>query len=302
MGGGLKHISPSSTLLSLSSSSFSSCNCQMNGKGGGVYLDLSSQTSSDFSLKWLEFNGNGEGNNGIQGKDVFVACSSFSSFSSLINSSSFSFAFSISDKENSMKGGYLSSPSPFDLFFFIIGYHLSPFSLSPSNSGDQLYCGFIDFPCLSLSSLLSNKNFNPSIPNHLILEDGNYQQNQLNVGEKEFKYEGQTPSGTKITFISSSSELFLISGGTLTFLSLSLLLSSSHSSSVITVGKGGKLHIQSITIKPSSSSTSLSSSLISFNGGEMIIDSSSIGPFVMNEGDGCGIRGNVGEGGGMMLS
>jgi hypothetical protein len=112
---------------------------------------------------------------------MYVLTSSFSPFfPSDISLSPFNFAlnkgksrrFSIFGKEQEGNGNVFTSD--YDLYFFLLGYHSSPFSLSSSSDDDSVdhdvvYCGISLFPCSSLSYLLMNNNEGDfSLDNHKI--------------------------------------------------------------------------------------------------------------------------------------
>jgi hypothetical protein len=161
-GGGMKYSSSSSSSLSLSSSSFHECSCSEEiGRGGGIHLNFSSSTSS-LLLSSISFSSNFA----LIGKDMYVLTSSFSSLFPSDSPSPFTFAlkngksrgFSLFGRETEGNGNIFITD--FDLYFFLLGYHSSPFFLSScSNDADYhnfSYCGLSIFPSSSLSYLLEN--------------------------------------------------------------------------------------------------------------------------------------------------
>jgi hypothetical protein len=163
MGGGMKYSSSSSSSsFSLSSSSFYDCSSSsFDGKGGGIYLDLSLPYSSLF-LSSLSF----YSNIAKVGEDLYLLSSFFLSlFTSPPPSSPFSFAvrngvsrrFSLFGKE---VGEGKRFNDEIDLYVFILGYRSSPFFLSSSSSQNNIfYCGMSLLPCFSLPFLLERDFF-----------------------------------------------------------------------------------------------------------------------------------------------
>jgi hypothetical protein len=162
-GGGMKYASSSSGGVKFEGSTFHDCSCSSSdGRGGGIYLDISKQDLTKFELSSLSF----YLNSAKVGEDMFIIVSSFLSlFPSSDSSCFFSFAvkngvwrrFSLFGKEKEDEDVFF--PIERDLYVFIMGYHSSPFFLSYSSSDDDddhnfSYCGISLFPCSSLSYLL----------------------------------------------------------------------------------------------------------------------------------------------------
>jgi hypothetical protein len=119
-GGGMKYSSSSDSSLSLSSCSFHECCCSDdNGRGGGIYLDLSSSYSS-MTLSSLSFSSNAAS----VGEDMYVIASSFFSLFPSDSPSLFAFAlkdgksrrFSLVGREPNENGNVFTSD--YDLYFF----------------------------------------------------------------------------------------------------------------------------------------------------------------------------------------
>jgi hypothetical protein len=236
-----------------------------SGRGGGIHL-TTTDGNADLTLSSLSFEGNGP--QGIKGKDIYVICDD------IVNVVMNKFSFMTTSIGEGLRTdsfwGKQTTPftNELDLFIFLTGFHSSPFYLSPSSSNNDVdYCGISDFKCNSLSYLFMNKNVDENSDIYVFLDDGDYHENGMNVNGKKYEITKTEEISPSIVPSSSSVQLFTVSSGSLSLTSLSLVPIPSLSLPLITISSSGSLSLSNCHVQPISGPISLSTSLISISGG-----------------------------------
>jgi hypothetical protein len=214
---------------------------------------------------------------------------------SVIQNTTSSFGWSlngVSSRGYDMKG---RGESPFDeedqdLYLFLVGFHSSPFSVSPSGGGDVNYCGISFYPCETIDYVKETKTFSSSSVNTLSLSTNSFTQQQFIINDYSYSFIGSHQQNTNISFSVTNVVIFPITTGSLSLSTLSLLpSSSSHTASLITVSSTGTLSLSSCIICLSSETSTFMSSLISATIGTIEISSTIMKNIMNTVNDGGGI-------------
>jgi hypothetical protein len=286
-GGGMYVTQSGNGKLKIDTLNVKNCEAKSGtGKGGGIYLS-STDEDADISIEGLTF----ENNVGGIGKDMYVIAASLSSL--ILNK----FTFAVDGSQNpTTSKGYdlfgtdLTNTSPVDLYMFLLVFQSSPFFLDQLKGRTAVWCGMASYPCTDFASLLLTDRFVAG-PRVINIAVGAYTQGVLDIGTYNFKYVGAEQANTKISFNVTNAVIFAVGARTLELNTLTLLLSASHTASLITLGTGS-LTIISCTMKRAPETATFSSSLIVLSGGTTIIRGSTIGPVSVTGFTGGGISGS----------
>jgi hypothetical protein len=156
----------------------------------------------------------------------------------------------------------------------------------------------------------------------LSLMNGEYEHTYFSFNTKNIRYEGDSMDRTKIKFSDDPGIVFSIGSGSLSLNTLSVILSSSHTSALFSLSSTGSLSLSQCKITFYSSSSTISSSLVSITGGtvsftqcilssltltntpllqistggKLLLDGTEISGMTRRTGDGAGVMGTVGSG------
>jgi hypothetical protein len=179
-----------------------------------------------------------------------------------------------------------------DLYFFFTTYIAEEYYIASSSSSgsNKIYCGQETFKCSSVDKVINRAFINAA--KSFKLDSGIHTQTPFIINTNEYKYIGNTDTPSSLSS-NTPSTLFAIFAGSLSL--TSIILSSSHSTTLITL-ESGTLNITHCTVKAESGSSTFSSSLIGLSGGVTTIQTSTLSGVSVNTGNGGGVRGTLGEG------
>jgi hypothetical protein len=140
--------------------------------------------------------------------------------------------------------------SEIDLFIFISGFESSRYKIDVSNGMNGIFCGIEECGCETIDYVIESKEFLSSGLNTFCIVGGDYDQGVLNVEDKEFSYVSDGSGEKKIRSTVTSGSLFVISGGSISVSSVTLIRDSSVSVScaLFTKNGGGTLSVSTCTI------------------------------------------------------
>jgi hypothetical protein len=249
------------------------------GKGGGIWMDLSTIPLHKFTLSITSFLNNGPSE--IKGRDLYLKGPNLKT---IVNGTSFGFALSEgASRGYSMHGEGSPFPADTDLSIFLLGYQLSPVYLG-SGGGDEMYCGLSEYKCTLLSTALAKV-----LPSSVTLKfsAGDYSQDPLPFGSKSYKYEGTAPTTINIP-AAASNVIFTVGANTLELHTVSVVPSTAQLASIIT--SSGSLTIKDSSLKAANTISTLTSPLISITGGSTVLQGVVLGWSTQGSGDCAGIK------------